>query len=266
MPSLTPELRSEYERLFSQCQIRPERRAAVERIADRAQENAARYRAVADPRGLPWTVIAAIHNLESSQSFTRHLHNGDPLTARTRQVPAGRPLDGQPPFTWEFSARDALTLQKLDGLDDWSLPASLYRLEAYNGWGYRNHHPETLSPYLWSFSSLYRSGKYVADGRWDATAVSGQCGAAVLLRRFAERGLLDFLPAPAAAPEIPQPVRYALRKPREPAEYARAVALQKWLNTQPGIFLRVDGVCGEKTSRAWKTVTGAWLPGDPRGA
>lgn len=265
MPNLTPQLKAEYESLFAECQIRPERRQAVDRIADRAMLNEHRYRAVGDPLGVPWTVIAAIHNLESSQSFSCHLHNGDPLSARTRQVPAGRPLQGQPPFTWEFSADDALRFEKLDTVDDWSLGGSLYRIEAYNGWGYRRQHPDVLSPYLWSFSNLYSRGKYVADGRWDPAATSAQCGAAVLLRRFAERGVLDFAPRAEPVPTIPQPVRYALRKPRDPAEFARAVALQEWLNTHPGIFLRVDGACGEKTSNAWKTVTGAWLPGDPRG-
>ncbi len=50
-----------------------------------------------------------------------------------------------------------------------------------------------LSPYLWSFSTHYQCGKYVADGRWSETAVSKQCGAAVLLRRLAEHGEGNFL-------------------------------------------------------------------------
>jgi lysozyme family protein len=51
----------------------------------------------------------------------------------------------------------------LDHWQDWSLAGLLYRLEAYNGFGYRKHHPEVLTPYLWSFSST-TAGKYVQDG------------------------------------------------------------------------------------------------------
>jgi len=44
------------------------------------------------------------------------------------------------------------------------------------------------SPYLWSYSNLYTSGKYVGDGQWSETAVSRQCGAMVLLKRLQEKG------------------------------------------------------------------------------
>lgn len=264
MPTLSQKLRDEYRRLFASCQINASRRTLVDRAAQSVLGNQSRYRAVGDPLGIPWTVIAAIHNLESSQSFKRHLHNGDPLSARTVQVPAGRPRDGMPPFTWEVSAQDALRYRKLEQVSDWSLPAALFRIEAYNGWGYRTHHPEVLSPYLWSFTQHYGSGKYVADGKWSKTAVSEQCGAAALLRRLAELGQLG-LPPEDDAPMLPEAARYATSRPRDRAELARAIALQEWLNTLPGVFLRVDGVCGEKTSNAWQAVSGAYLPGDPRG-
>src|SRR5215469_15940606 len=75
---------------------------------------------------------------------------------------------------------------------DWSISGMLYRLEAYNGFGYRIRHPEVLTPYLWSYSNHYVSGKYVADGTFSASAISNQCGAAVLLRRMAESGVIHF--------------------------------------------------------------------------
>lgn len=62
---------------------------------------------------MPWYFIAAVHLRESSFQVDRHLHNGDPLTGRTVQVPAGRPPVGDPPHTFEQSASDALTLKKL---------------------------------------------------------------------------------------------------------------------------------------------------------
>ncbi len=78
--------------------------------------------------------IAVIHNMEASQNFNKHLHNGDPLTARTVQVPAGRPKKGTPPFSWEDSAADALAIRGLGAKTDWSLAGMLYQLEGYNGW------------------------------------------------------------------------------------------------------------------------------------
>src|ERR1022692_3987605 len=125
-------------------------------------------------------------------NFNQHLHNGDPLTARTVHVPAGRPPNGSPPFAWEQSATDALTFQGFANLTDWSLPVILYRLEAYNGFGYRKLAPPINTPYLWSFSNQYTSGKYVADGKFDPHAVSPQCGAAVILLQMAQNGALNF--------------------------------------------------------------------------
>ncbi|HEX4848402.1 MAG TPA: hypothetical protein VFV30_09675, partial [Novosphingobium sp.] len=131
--------------------------------------------------GIPWYFVAATHGLEASFNFRAHLHNGDfPLTQRTRQVPAGRPSPWLPPSDWESSAIDAMRLLGFAGQEDWSLPRCLYRLEAYNGFGYRR--AGRPSPYLWSFSTLYTRGKFVADGRFDPKARSKQCGAAVMIK------------------------------------------------------------------------------------
>jgi lysozyme family protein len=184
MPAFTRKLAREYSLLYESCLIRPSRKAAVARTARRLTANRARYEKVAGALKMPWYVVGAIHNMESGGDFSRHLHNGDPLTGRTTHVPAGRPKRGRPPFTWEQSATDALRYQGFDAWKDWSIPGALYKLEGYNGWGYRDHHPGVNSPYLWSFSNHYAKGKYVADGRFSATATSQQCGAAVLLRQL----------------------------------------------------------------------------------
>lgn len=264
--SLTPALRKEYAELFTGCVVDSGRAAAVEKLVDKLVANSARYKSVGDPLGVPWHVVAAIHTMESGQSFTRHLHNGDPLTARTVRVPAGRPKTGAPPFAWEESAADALALKGLGSRRDWTLAGTLYAIEGYNGFGYRQHHPHVLSPYLWSFSNRYTSGKYVADGAWSETAVSAQCGAAVLLRRMAERNLFSFAdqPAPAEGSE-PLVVPYSTAKPRNAERLAQAIALQTWLTSYAGIFLKPDGIAGEKTSAAYRKVRGRYLPGDPRG-
>lgn len=265
--TLSDALRGQYETLFNTCVILSRRLGAAEAIVGKILENRSRYEAVEAAQGVPWFVVAVIHSMEASLSFRHHLHNGDPLTARTVHVPAGRPKQGSPPFTWEESAADALSLRHLGADTDWSLGGTLYQIEGYNGWGYRLYHKHVLSPYLWSFSNHYTSGKYVADGTWSDTAKSQQCGAAVLLRRMAEQGEIAFAgqPVPPAEAE-PLVVRYALSRSNDPAMAGRAEDLQRWLNTYPGIFVKVDGAPGPSTSAAYRRVTGYYLPGDPRAA
>ena len=265
MPSvtLTDALRREYDRLFNTCTIRPERTADIEATVAKLSAARGRYDA-AGGGAIPWFFIAVIHCMEAGLNFTKHLHNGDPLTARTVQVPRGRPRTGNPPFTWEVSAADALSLRGLGRDTEWSLAGTLFQIEGYNGWGYRRQHPQVLSPYLWSFSSHYTRGKYIADGTWSDTAVSKQCGAAVILRRMAEEGLVSFRDQPAPAAGRPPLITYSMKKPSDPAMVQRALDLQAWLNTFPGVFVKLDGVPGEKTSDAFRKVTGRFLPGDPR--
>jgi lysozyme family protein len=251
MPSLTQSLKSEYDQLWRTCAIRPNRVAAVNALADRLVASKARYQAAGKPSAVPWFVVGVIHVLEASGDFTKHLHNGDPLTARTVRVPAGRPTAGKPPFTWEQSAADAIAL-KLKGWTDWSIPGTLYVLERYNGWGYRDR--GHTSPYLWSFSSNYVKGKYVKDGVFDPNAVSAQCGAAVMLRRLAERELISF--------GRPKPAGPVVRYGKPATEDGKR--LQAFLNTFPGVALQPDGELGELSSNAFKLVTGHYLVGDPR--
>jgi len=259
LPQLTPALADEYQQLFDTCTLRPQAEAEVAAVLQRIAHDQPRYQAVAASLGAPWAVVALIHQMEAGGDFSCHLHNGDPLAARTVRVPAGRPKQGTPPFSWEASAEDALRLKNLDRWQDWSLPGTLYKLEGYNGWGYRQYHPEVLSPYLWGGSGHYQSGKYVADGRWSDSAVSLQIGAAVLLRRIAETGL--YLSPAGTLPAAPEaaPLRYS-----PDAVLPHAEALQTFLNTLPGIYLKPDGKLGERSSAAFRLATGQYLAGDPR--
>ncbi len=197
---LTTDLRQQYQTLFSSCVVNPSRVGTVNSIIGRIMPNQGRYQSVAGPLGIPWFFVAVIHNMECGLNFNGHLHNGDPLTARTFHDPAGRPPNGQPPFTWEQSANDALTSHRpsIVNQTDWSLPAILYRLEGYNGFGYRGLTPPLNTPYLWSFSNQYTSGKFIADHVFDPKAVSSQCGAAVLLFQMAQNGVVNFAAAAAA--------------------------------------------------------------------
>jgi lysozyme family protein len=266
MPSirLSDALRSEYQGLFDRCLINPDRQAQVEKHMTAILAQRPRYETVTQVTGVPWYFIAVVHCMEASLDFRCHLHNGDPLTARTVQVPPGRPKTGDPPFQWEESAGDALALRRLDRGRDWSLPGTLYELEGYNGWGYRTQHPEVKSPYLWSFSNHYTSGKYVKDGTWSNSAISQQCGAAVLMRRMAEKGHIEFHDQPTPQPNGDSLIQFMAKRPSDPIQKARAEELQRWLNTFPGIFVKVDGWTGTLSSDAYRKVTGHYLPGDPR--
>ena len=94
MPTLTPQLRAEYQNVFDTCQVRPDRQNSVEHLASTLIQNKERYQSLEALTDVPWYIIAVIHNMEASQKFNGHLHNGDPLTARTVQVPKGRPPFG----------------------------------------------------------------------------------------------------------------------------------------------------------------------------
>jgi len=245
-------LENEYIRLYKTVEANPNHFNSIDALVDTLISNRTRYEKVANALGIPWYFIAAVHNMESSQNFSRHLHNGDPLTARTRQVPKGRPKRGNPPFTWEESAEDALKLRKLDKIKTWSLPRLLYELEGYNGWGYRLYHSHVLSPYLWSYSNHYTSGKYVADGTWSDTARSRQCGAVILIKRLEERGEITIT-------AVKENIFFYSDKVVPEAE-----KLQQFLNQFNGIALRVDGWPGKSTSNAVKELFGFYLKGDPR--
>ena len=188
-------LQAEYGRLYRKLSVREARSESVEWHLAMIRKSKARYESVGLQTGVPWYFIAVTHGLEASFNFRAHLHNGDfPLSSRTRQVPAGRPTKWLPPSDWESSAKDALRLLGFTGQKDWSLTRTLYRLEAYNGFGYRGYGVPT--PYLWSFSNHYDRGKYVADGKFSYTARSQQCGAAVMLKMLAEAGELVWPVAP----------------------------------------------------------------------
>ena len=254
--AFTPQVATEYQRLFDTCVIRPEKLPEIKPIVNKILSGKSRYEIIANKVNIPWYFIGITHSLECSCDFNKHLHNGDPLTARTVQIPKGRPRTGTPPFDWDFSAEDALS--DFANWKDWSIPGILYKLEGYNGYGY--HSKGINSPYLWSFSNHYAKGKFIADKVYSPTAVSKQCGAAILLRRLTET---QEVPAEASnrlalINQLGETVMYA---PNKIVEKARE--LQKMMNLA-GAHLLEDGKAGKNTSDAYQRLTGKFLLGDPR--
>lgn len=174
-------LAPKYARQWADMQINPNRVATLDQIAHRLIANKARYQVIQSKTGVPWWWVAIIHNRESGGNFAGVLHNGEHIIGtgqKTRLVPAGR----GPFSSWEEAAIDALLLKGLQKIKNWSLEVSCYRAEEFNGWGY--YWRGVPSAYLWSFSNIYRGGKYVADGVWSATAMDAQAGVMPLLKRM----------------------------------------------------------------------------------
>lgn len=189
------------ERVYSQAIIKPEWQAEAEKKAALLQMYMnLQYHAVTAKTSVPSYVIGCIHMMESGFNFKTHLHNGDPLTARTVNRPFGRPKNGEPPFDWHDSAIDAISdfclRVNFKSLPPhlWSLARCLTFLEKYNGLQYRKMYQEGLleawpqdllgvpSPYLWSGTQWYKKGKFSADGVYDKNLVSKQIGCVPVLK------------------------------------------------------------------------------------
>lgn len=153
------------------------RKTLSDKIAKSLVAAKSRYQIVEAKTGVPWPVIAVIHQRESSQNWGRSLAQGDPWNKVSVHVPAGRGPFG----SWEEAAIDALVNchPHLAKRKDWSLAGILIALEMYNGLGYASK--GIPSPYLWAGTDQYKSGKYVADGRFDPSHVDQQLGCAAML-------------------------------------------------------------------------------------
>jgi lysozyme family protein len=151
-----------------------------------------RYEAIQRMRtnGVPAPILFCLHSRESDNDFRAHAHEGSPLTHRTRDEPKGRPLQPDPPYTFEQSAEDAYYVCEHPTLDRirWSdMQAALDKMESFNGFGYRAR--GVNAPYLWSGTSIYHGGKYVRDGVFSRTAMDQQLGCAAILKRMQMRGI-----------------------------------------------------------------------------
>ncbi len=172
-----------YSRQWDMCVTLPAKRAEIAKVAKRLVAAKARYQAVEKRTGVPWYMIAAIHERESSQDWNAQLAQGDPLSRVSTHVPRGQgPYYGKD--AWERAAIIALETDGLTHVKDWRLEKMLYYWEAYNGWGYERH--GVPSPYVWGATTIQKPGKYVADGVWSSTAVDQQLGCAAMLK-----GMMD---------------------------------------------------------------------------
>jgi lysozyme family protein len=227
-----------YTRLWAGLEPRSEHMPALREICRQLVAHRGRYQAVAQTvwkRADLWFVVALIDQMEHEPArglCNSHLHNGDSLTHRTVQVPAGRPpLPAKPPFTFQASAVDALRYEGLDQVAVWTVERLAYWLERYNGGGYLNKPVE--NPYLASWSTAYVAGKYVADHRYSATAVSGQPGALTILKVLIE---IDPTIAAVLAPAKPQESPPMTTTSPAPAQPTVLSEIEQVINTVSGFL------------------------------
>jgi len=145
------------------------------------QQHLDEYMKIASATGIPPELIAAIHYRESTADFNTYLHNGDPLGVPTTNVPVGKmfnnftdaAIDALNDKAW---LRDVLNLSASSN----DIVGMMAFAEVYNGTGYRDFR-EMNTPYVFSGTNLYSTGKYVGDGRFSSSAIDSQPGVYILL-------------------------------------------------------------------------------------
>ncbi|RTL42738.1 MAG: hypothetical protein EKK48_12195 [Candidatus Melainabacteria bacterium] len=187
--SFNDALKKEYESLFAAAVVSEQGKRFAGPIIKTIVANKPRYQGVAERVGCPWWIVGIIHYIECHNDFSKHIHNGDPLAQKTKKRPANRPLTPGP-WSWEESAYDALVnVRGLNKWKDWSIAGCLWQLEGYNGYGYRQYHPDVKTPYLWSMTNQYTKGKYIEVNQggkwvvqWKPELVSQQLGLAAIMK------------------------------------------------------------------------------------
>lgn len=169
------------------ARAKPTRSSEFIAVAKSLLASKARYQLIEKATGVPWFIIAVIHEREAGGNFSRQLGQGDPLGSVSTHVPKGRgPFFNHPD---DPPGQDAFYRAALDALidcapyaakwTDWSPGGALTLLEQYNGLGYASK--GRPSPYVWAGTDQYECGKYVKDGVYDANAVDKQLGCAGLI-------------------------------------------------------------------------------------
>lgn len=150
----------------------------VNSVLSKVMANRKVYEEIATKMGgtIPWYAIAAIHGREASGNLGQSIKDGSNIGSGNFINDAVKVLKSQ-----------ALGKVKFSGPGD--IPALLSAMESYNGQGYYNRKLD--SPYLWSGTQFQDMGKYVADGKFDASVKDKQPGAALLLKLMMMKAGMD---------------------------------------------------------------------------
>lgn len=184
-----------------------------EPVAGRLVAAKARYEVVSAATGVPWAMVAVIHERESSQDWTRSLAQGDRWDGVSVHEPRGR----GPFASWEDAAIDALANcgPCVARNTDWSIGGTLTELEQYNGLGYAARGEP--SPYIWSGTDQYICGKYIRDGVYDPHAIDSQPGCAGLLMAMMALDPTIAFAGATLRPIPPDAARHPSQGPSQPS-------------------------------------------------
>ncbi len=194
---------------WNACEITPSRLSEVNAVAKRLCDPSAkaRYQMIEAHTGVPWFIVAVIHEREASQNWNAQLGQGDPLNQISRHVPKGRgpffnhPNDPPGQDAFYRGAVDALTNcpPYASRWKDWSPGGALTLLVLYNGTGYEQYHNEP-SPYDWGATNQEQRGKYTGDGVYSAQVWDTQIGCAAMLKAMmVVDSSIEFKVAPSAS-------------------------------------------------------------------
>lgn len=154
------------------------RLSEAQAVAKKLFVHKGRFLTVQAQCGVPALWLMPVFEREGP-SFSDYFGNGDPLDQVTRHVPRGR----GPFTTWEGGCIDALHLDHVTQCVEWTWPAACFHWEAWNGFGPRGH--GRPSGYVWSGTTIYKGGKYVADGVWSRGTFDHQLGCVILAKQLA---------------------------------------------------------------------------------
>lgn len=168
-----------WQEIWEKCEIDPEHQNAVDVICRKITraEPKLNYQLVEKNTGVPWELVAALHYRESSLDFTTYLHNGEKLGTTTKLVPKGIYFGKN---QWHEAAEHAMRHDNLHVKEYKKGGDYLVAAEKFNGLGYRK--TNEYSPYVLAGTNQHdETGKYVADGKYSATAQEKQIGVAAIL-------------------------------------------------------------------------------------
>lgn len=169
-------------------ELDPKFDAEVESFRQAYERNRERYESLAELTGVPPELLAVIHYRENTRDYLNgefrvYLHNGQQLGNPTTIPPKGKDFDD-----FDEAAIDAINM-KSSYISKYNLSptskdivAMLCYAEVYNGLGYYNN--GHVSPYIYSGTNIYSSGKYVDEpsgSRYLEDVVDEQIGAYLLL-------------------------------------------------------------------------------------
>ena len=169
-------LAADYNRCLSICETLPSWKRKIDKRSSDILKLKSHYESVSSKTNVPILWLMVINERESSSNLNTYLGNGQSLRRRTTEVPRGR----GPFATWEEGALDALHVDRIDSVTDWTWNKMCYEEELWNGFGPRMHGKHT--GYLWAGTNIYDGGKYVSDGVWSSRVWDTQIGTVPLMR------------------------------------------------------------------------------------